>query len=163
MYDSVQIICQRYRLCNFINSKTLRSQQNRDICGEIIESRRQIKLSSGDRKRRGMKIEKLGECPQLEQKEEGSQKSVHGQSISQYLFCWGNRQGRTRSSNWQFYVSHYEMEQFFLLPPDLCLVIVTSEQFRFVTHLHFSLSPSEISPHSSTCLFVVVFSSPISQ
>lgn len=107
-----------------------------------------------------MKIEKLGECPQLEQKEEGSQKSVIGQSISQYLFCWGNRRGRTRSFNWQFYVSHYEMEQFFLLPPDLCLVIVTSEQFRFVTHLYFSLSHSEISPHSSTCLFEFFFLAP---
>lgn len=49
--------------------------------------------------------------------------------------------------------THYEIEQFFLLLPDLFPIIVITVWSRFVTNQPYSLSPSAAAPHSFGCFF----------
>lgn len=78
----------------------------------------------------------MGEWPQLEWEEkEKLEKFTSCQTLSP--FWSGNKLGRTGNSSGNFMLSHYEIKQFFLLPPDLLLILVTSVQLMLKSSIPF--------------------------
>lgn len=79
----------------------------------------------------------------------GSQRSLHGAKV------YSSSHPGVGNKNWvglgapvgNFMPTYYEIEQFFILLPDISPIIVINVWFRFVTSQPFSLSPSAAAPH----------------